>query len=194
MDNTSQKGNIIPGKDDKTDFDRLFRLYYPRLVAYGCLFLEQQTAEDIVQELFVCLWENSKRIIIHTSLEAYLFKSVYLRCLNVIKQRKTRDRHRQLIEESILASELRQFDPDGNESIRKLYSQDLENDLRTVIDTLPPKCRAVFKLSYLYEIKNKEISHILDISLSTVENHLYNALKVLRLKLKKLGYFKLLLW
>ena len=77
------------------------------------------------------------------------------------------------------------YDPEKNESIRRLYMQELAADIKAAIDSLPDKCREVFMLSYLHDLKNKEISEVLGVSISTVENHVYNALKVLREKLAK---------
>lgn len=186
MDNRGLE--IIPDKQDKTSFDAFFKKYYPRLTAYACIFVESQAAEDLVQDLFVYLWENAGSVKIHTSIDAYLFKAVHLRCLNQIKQKKTRDHHHKLIEDYISEFELRLFDPDKNESIRKLFMEEIKEEINAAIDSLPEKCREVFMLSYIYDLKNKEISEVLGISLSTVENHIYNALKVLRQKLAKHAY------
>jgi RNA polymerase sigma-70 factor, ECF subfamily len=175
----------LPGRSDKIAFDTIFKKFYPRLTAYACLFLSPQAAEDVVQDLFVYIWENNDKIIIHTSLDAYLFKSVYQRCLNQIKQQKNHNYHNKIIEDYILEFEMRIFDPDTNESIRKLFMEELKEEIKTAIDSLPEKCREVFMLSYIYSLKNKEISEVLGISLSTVENHIYNALKSLRQKLSK---------
>ncbi|MDP4289890.1 MAG: RNA polymerase sigma-70 factor [Bacteroidota bacterium] len=183
MDNTVFSS--LPDKGDREAFDALFKQFYPRLTAYACLFLDDGVAEDVVQDLFLYLWEKSDYIDIRFSLEAYLFKAVYLRCLNQLKQIKTRDSHHKLIGIHLQQLEKQLFDPETNESIRKLYMKELEADINAAIDSLPEKCREVFKLSYLFDLKNKEISEVMDISISTVENHVYNALKVLRKKLSK---------
>lgn len=175
----------IPAQEDKDAFDNLFKHFYPRLTAYACLFLESDAAEDIVQDVFVYIWENADSIIIHTSLDAYLFKAVYQRCLNQLKQRKSRDNHHKIIENYLIELESHLFDPDTNDSIRRLYMEELRADINNAIDSLPEKCRKVFMLSYMYDLKNKEISEVLGITQSTVENHIYNALKVLRKKLAK---------
>ena len=185
MHESSLINTDLPAKGDRESFDSFFKKYYPRLTAYACLFLEQQASEDTVQDLFLYLWENLGKIRIHTSLEAYLFKAVHQRCLNQIKLRRNHDYHHKLIENYIAEFELRLFDPDTNESIRKLFMEDLKHDIKTAIDSLPEKCREVFMLSYIYDLKNKEIAEVLGITLSTVENHIYNALKTLRKKLSK---------
>ena len=177
--------NSLPSAGDKKSFERFFIVLYPRLTAYATLFLEPEEAEDVVQDLFAYIWEHLGHLIIHTSLEAYLFKSVYQRCLNRIKQRKLKDIHHRQIEERIESIERQYFNPETNESIRKLFMSDLKNDMRKAIDELPERCREVFMLSYIYQLKNKEIAEVLDISVNTVENHISNALKTLRIKLKK---------
>ncbi|MDP4184023.1 MAG: RNA polymerase sigma-70 factor [Bacteroidota bacterium] len=179
---------ILPISGDKEAFDNMFRLFYPRLTSYACLFLEPEIAEDTVQDLFIYIWENLEKISIHTSLEAYLFKAVYLRSLNQLKQNKIHTHHHKIIEEYLSEFESRVFDPDNNESIRALYMDELKCEIQNAIDALPEKCREVFMLSYIYDLKNKEISEMLGISVSTVENHVYNALKFLRVKLKKYAY------
>ena len=77
------------------------------------------------------------------------------------------------------------YAPDNSPIIRKLYSDDLRASLDVAIESLPPKCREVFRLSYLEDLSNREISERLGISQSTVENHMYAALKQLRRKLSK---------
>jgi RNA polymerase sigma-70 factor, ECF subfamily len=175
----------LPAPGDKKEFGIFFKKYYPKLAAYACLFLEPELAEDVVQDLFVNIWENAETIKVHTSLEAYLFKAVYLRCLNQLKQRKSRNNHHKLIQDYLMAFESRLFDPDTNNALRKLYMDELRDDINKAIDSLPEKCREVFMLSYIHDLKNKEISELLGVSQSTVENHVYNALKALRKKLAK---------
>lgn len=76
------------------------------------------------------------------------------------------------------------YDPDANDVIRKLYNLDLRAEINAAINSLPARCREVFTLSYLHDMPSKEISLQLGISLSTVDNHIYSALKLLREKLK----------
>ena len=77
------------------------------------------------------------------------------------------------------------YDPDRNPVILNLFNTDLRSSLSRAIDALPPQRREVFTLSYLNQLTNREIGERLGISLSTVENHMYLALKQLRTVLKK---------
>lgn len=177
--------SFLPEKGDRESFNLLFKRFYPRLTAYACLFVDTEVAEDLTQDLFVYLWEHSGEIRIHTSLESYLFKAMHQRCLNYIKQRKTHDYHHKLIDNYLAEHEEKLFDPNTNDSIRKLFMEELKTEINAAVDSLPEKCREVFMLSYFYDLKNKEISEVLGITVSTVENHIYNALKILRKKLSK---------
>lgn len=171
-------------KIDRNAFKSLFEEYYPNLKAYACLFTDAETAEDIVQEVFVNIWEHRQTIIIHTSIKAYLFRAVYTRSVNHInRQTMLRGKHH-AIELALKEYEASFFDPDKNEIIRKLYMNELRQEINNAVASLPPKCREVFELSYIQNLKNKEVSKQLDISVSTVEKHINHALKNLRKLLK----------
>lgn len=169
--------NIVCWHREANVFDHLFSTYYKRLVAYAMLFVGQETAKDIVQDLFVHLWSNSDNIAIRSSLESYMFTSIYRRCLNHLKRSK-RTVNEQLAE---IASEM--WDPDSNETIKRLFINDMKKNIDDSIETLPQRCRQVFVLSYIHRLKNREIANTLGISENTVETHISKALKSLRKKL-----------
>ena len=176
----SEGNKIHPFKIEIEAFTGLFKIHYPSLKAYACLFVESETAEDIVQEVFIYVWENKGAITIHTSIKAYLFKATYTRCLNYINRQKMMTINHRQIERELRDYEASFFDPEKNEIIRKLYMNDLREEINQAIESLPQKCREVFTLSYIMDRQNKEISKLLDISVSTVEKHINYALKVLR--------------
>ncbi len=168
------------------EYEAVFKKYFPSLRKYAQLFVSEQAAEDIVQDVLVYLWEKRLKIEIHTSLEAYLFRSVYQRCLSMIKKQNIHSKHLTQVEIDLQQAELSYFDSDQNEAIRKLFLNDLSQELNKAIDSLPARCREVFELSFLQDFRNKEISEKLDISVNTVESHITNALKTLRKKLSRL--------
>ena len=176
----SEGNKIRPFKIEMEAFTGLFKIHYPSLKSYACLFVESETAEDIVQEVFIYVWENKEVITIHTSIKAYLFKATYTRCLNYINRQKMMSINHRHIERELSEYEASFFDPEKNEIIRKLYINDLRDEINQAIERLPQKCREVFTLSYIMDRQNKEISLLLDISVSTVEKHINYALKVLR--------------
>ena len=75
------------------------------------------------------------------------------------------------------------WSPDRNPVIMSIFNSDLRDIIGEALEKLSPRCREVFTLSYLENLSNKEISERLGISLSTVENHMYLALKQLRASL-----------
>ena len=75
------------------------------------------------------------------------------------------------------------WSPDRNPVIASVFNADLRDIIAEAVGKLSPRCREVFTLSYLESLSNKEISERLGISLSTVENHMYLALKQLRMSL-----------
>ena len=72
------------------------------------------------------------------------------------------------------------YDVDRNEILRVLYSRDIRSRIDSAVSKLPSRCREVFLLSYIENLSNQEISERLGLSLSTVENHIHNALVRLR--------------
>ena len=76
-----------------------------------------------------------------------------------------------------------EYDIDRNNVIKALYTKELSRDLETAISLLPPKCREVFRMSYIDGLSGKEISKSLGISVSTVNNQIHKALKILRSEL-----------
>ena len=149
-------------------YKALFRKYYPSLIFYATRLIGEEEAEDVVQDVFVELWRRKDSIEIGDQIQAFLYRAVYTRALNVLKHRNVEDGYCAAMEE-INQRRAEFYQPDNNEVIRRIE-----------------KCKEVFKLSYLHEMKNKEIADVLGISLRTVEAHMYKALKYLRSRLDPL--------
>ena len=167
-------------KDDREAFDELCRAYYPPLIAYARLFLKSEWAEDVIQDVYFNVWQRRSKLDDSNSLYKYMLRSVYNRSLNYLKKDKYAGRYACSYQEQIEHTSHIYYDPDNSPVIKNLYTQDLRRKLEQAIGSLPPKCREVFELSYLQDLSNKEISERLGVSASTVENHMYLALKKLR--------------
>jgi len=169
---------------DRTAFELLFQFYYPGLVIYATQFaVDRGQAEDIVQNMFVKLWEKRQRVQLVDSLKSYLFTSVRNSCLNSLKHQQVESKYigqlHDMSEKNLL------YQPN-------LYiASELQEIIRQAIDELPERCREVFVMSRLEQMKNDEIAEKLDLSKRTVETHISHALKILRVKLK--DYLPLLL-
>jgi RNA polymerase sigma-70 factor (ECF subfamily) len=169
---------------DRIAFNELYRQYYPSLRSYAELFLDEEESEDVVQDVFLNVWLRKEGLDDSQSLQGYLLRSVYNSSLNILKKKGRSNDYRSMYEQEIEEIGYKYYDPDANDVIRKLYNQDLRAEINSAINSLPIRCREVFTLSYLHDMTSKEISLQLGISLSTVDNHIYSALKLLREKLK----------
>lgn len=161
---------------DKRAFKALFQTFYPRL----CIFAGQITknpseAEEIVQELFVQLWNDRSNLDIHTSLENYLCRSVKNKCLNHLKHTRIADDIKIKIHNKHIVP-----DPEAVYTASELLLK-IEN----CIELLPEKRKEIFRLNRQEGLRYKEISQKLNISVKTVETQMTLAIKTLRKKLKE---------
>lgn len=148
------------------------------------LLLDESEAEDVVQDVFFNLWLHRDTLNETLSLRGYLLRSTYNTALNILKRKGLLDNYSNIYKQEIEEIGYQYYNPDTNDTLRNLYNQDLRIELNAAIESLPPRCREAFSLSFLYDMSAKEISTKLGVSQSTVENHIYNALKILRTKLK----------
>lgn len=166
-------------------FDILYGMYHAPLTAYARLFLQGSWAEDIVQDVFVKTWLSRETLDPEKSIYGFLMRSVYNLSINHIKRNKHGEKYKNYYQERIESLSSSFYNPDSNPVIQKMYSSDMYKSIEAGIMSLPEKCRKVFILSYIENVPQKEISARLGISLSTVENHIYLALKQLRASLPK---------
>ena len=176
---------------DRNAFNELYGLYWASLVNYAGLFVGDDGAEDVVQDVFVRIWLHRDNLRDDGSLQGYLLRSVYHASLNALKKGANATAYRSWVAQQIEQSCYAHYDPDNSEINRKLYSQEVAGEIDAAIESLSPKCREVFRMSHIEGLSNREISEQLGITLSTVENHIYNALKQLR---QKLSHYKMLIF
>ena len=160
-----------------------FKSYYEAnvssLTMFARRFVAIEVAEDIIQDLFLEIWDNLETKYAKLPSKSYLFISVRNRCFNIITREQVK---RNYIDNSEL--EIRLLGLDYYDSYDKhIIIQEEMQFIYNEIDKLPEKCRETFKMSYLEERKNAEIAELLKISIRTVEHHLYLGLKTLREKL-----------
>ena len=176
----------------KVDFEEkyrmLFRHYYAGLSFYASRLVGEDDAEDIVQDVFLEIWRRKEDIDLGEQAQSLLYRSVYARAINLINHRAVVEKH-QAEEAELLKKKLEYYQPEQSDVVKRIEDRELRMEIYRAINALPDKCREVFKLSYLYDMKNKEIADALDISLRTVEAHMYKALKMLRGRLSHLREF-----
>jgi RNA polymerase sigma-70 factor (ECF subfamily) len=164
---------------DREAFEVVFRAYYARLADYANgLVRSRDTAEDVVQEVFVALWTQRDRLTSPDNLVGYLYRSVRNRSLNQIRHRRmvTDWQARQAAEEVRSA-------PAAD---REAENAEIVEAVRQAVRTLSPRCREVFELSRDRGLTYPEIAAALGISIKTVETLMGRALKGVRERLASL--------
>jgi RNA polymerase sigma-70 factor (ECF subfamily) len=164
---------------DQRALRQLFSIYFTRLNDFAKNVVKDDgISQDIVQEVFVKVWENRAEIE-SLNIEAYLFKLVRNRCIDYIKHLKVVNNHLQKIQVDSKYEELYRIDFIGNEPY-VLIEEELKTKIEKTIQSLPDRCREVFILSRIEGLKNKEIADQLNINIKNVERHLNRALQSFR--------------
>jgi RNA polymerase sigma-70 factor (family 1) len=170
--------HIIQGiqSGSERSYARLFDSYYSLLSVFACKYVDDlEVAREIVQDLFVHLYEHRESLVITTSLKSYLYHSVRNRCLNHLKHTKIHEKHM----DALKAEADESMDPEA------LYQEtELEYRVFQIVSGLPSRCKEIFTLSRVEGKKNSEIAARLKISIRTVETQISKAIKILRQKLE----------
>ncbi len=163
-------------RDDSIEaFNALFRKYYRPLCAYAHRFVVREDVEEVVQDLFVWLWENRHRVAVHAALSVYLFRAVYARCLNRIESNETKRRTEAQYWE-------RHIDHCNMEDYQ---TEELITRIHASIQQLPDSYRQAFVMHRFQDKSYKDIASELNVSAKTVDYRIQQALKLLREDLKE---------
>lgn len=166
-------------KGDKAVFGQLYQAFANGLVRYAALLTrDEEAAQEIVQDLFLDLWEKGPELEIRGSVKTYLFSSAYHRGLNWIRSRKIRETY---AADPVSIWNWFAF-PASPDHLDPLQMEIIEAQIRL----LPAQCREVFSRSAIMGEKIPEIARALGISDKTAENHLARAKAILRKKLSKI--------
>lgn len=175
MSDRSYIGLITEGNEQA--FDKLFTDWFGKLYAYAFSVLRDEAiAEEAVQSVFCRIWEKRGQLEVRTSLQAYLYGSVYHECMGWLRHEKHIKVHRSHV---LRGGE----QPTAENAAGKVELGELEIRLKQALDELPDQCRAIFQLSRFGGLKYREIAGQLDLSVKTVEAQVSKALKHLRTKL-----------
>lgn len=175
---------IVPAiqQGSEVAFEQLFRLYYAPLCRYATgIVIESEDAEEIVQQVFLRVWERRTELDIKVSFKAYLYRSVHNASLNHKQRQKNNIRFEDVPLRVVHAAEF----------VHEMDVKQLEKEIGKALNTLPEQCRKIFELSRFEELKYREIAELLNISIKTVENQMGKALRIMREQLS--AYLPLLL-
>lgn len=172
--------------------EELFRKYYKILYAYAFrLSGDKEASEDIVQDAYYELWKKREELVIGDAIKFYLFRSIYTKTLNYFNYKTFTSK--EMVELSA-EGRIQQIYLESNffDQESDLIFKELQQEINTVISSLPEQCKRVFILSRKHELKNREIAEQLGISVKAVEKHISKALSILRLSLKDSRFIILL--
>ncbi len=163
--------------DDKSAFTVLFTQYYQDLVRFSFSYTRNsETSEEIVQEVFLKLWENRHLLVIHNSLKSFLLKTVQNRSIDSLRHVNITHKYASIVLEHPLLAE--------NDTENYILHSELEASFKHAMATIPVEYADVFRMSRMETLNYQEIAQKLDISVRTVEVRISKALSLLRNELK----------
>jgi len=153
-------------------YDRYWALLYKH--AYR-LLKDKELAQDVVQEVFLNLWDKINVIDIQFSISPYLYRAVRNKVLNLIQKDKVKDNYTQSFINFVANSEAI--------TDYRLRERLLKEKIEKEVAALPSKMREVFKMSRIQNMSHKQIAEKLNLSDKTVKKQMSNAIHILRIKL-----------
>jgi RNA polymerase sigma-70 factor (ECF subfamily) len=168
--------------DNMFAFDALYRKYSKRLYKFGYSILKsQEEAENLIQDVYLNLWENRYKVEKDSSIKSYLFTIAYNSAITIIRKKAR---------ESEFIEYLKTLQKISEEPVNMAFEyNELTNKLEEIIKALPQRQKEVYLLHRVEGLKYNEIAERLNISMNTIENHMSRALKTIR---KKLGNYSLI--
>ncbi|SHG10606.1 RNA polymerase sigma-70 factor [Pedobacter caeni] len=168
---------------DYNAFNEIYNRFQGLLFIYACkITKDNDEAEDIVQEVFLYLWDKRLSIKLHSTISSYLYSAVRYKFFNLLDHKKIRTDYRVSFQHFLNLGE--------NITDNYIREKEFNTLIEKEISALPDKMREVFELSRKLNLSRKEISAQLNISEKTVKNQINSALKILR---KRLGLFAFLI-
>jgi len=163
--------------DDKLAFSILFTRYYSDLVHFASgITRDKNASEEIVQDIFIHLWENRSIIIIHLSFKSYLLKSVQNRSIDWLRHENIKNSYAgKILNHPYLLQ---------NDTENYLLYSELESKIINALDHIPQPYADVFKKSRFEALNHQQIADNLGISVRTVEDRISKTIKLLRVQLR----------
>jgi RNA polymerase sigma-70 factor (family 1) len=169
--------NQISVGDEKA-FNKLYDIYRPGIYRFIYKFIKSsELSNDICQEVFMKIWEERWAIQEINSFKSYLFTITKNHTFNVLK--------RAAVEDRIKGEVLRSYCVSKNDTEELLQVKEYQQFLQTVLDSLPPQSRAVFKLCRQQDKSYDEAAQILGVSSSAIKKHMVRSMKVIKFAVEK---------
>ncbi len=170
-----EAGLLALQKQNEAAFmEALFKKYYAPLGrTVNRMVNDSQATEDILQDVFLKIWNNRKEMEFNYSIKSYLYRAAINAALNYLEKNKRN-----------VSIEVDSLPEQATYHVEEqIHASELESRVKEAIETLPPACKTVFVLSRYEEMSYKEIADSMQISVKTVENQMGKALKQMKLYL-----------
>lgn len=163
--------------DDQAAFTIIFTKYYQDLVRFSFGYTRNSdAAEEIVQEVFLKLWENRGTLVIHNSLKSFLLKTVQNRCIDSLRHETVTHKYASIVLEHPLLSE--------NDTENYILHSELQANFNHAMEKIPVEYAESFRMSRIENMNYQDIAQKLNVSVRTVEVRISKALHFLREELK----------
>ena len=162
---------------DKKSFEQLFLATFESLCEYSMSITgSMEASENVVQDVFVSVWQNHTGLDDDVNVKAYLFHLVKNRSLDVVRNDKVRIKHQNSLQQGGEHDILNEADLDEDEELQSYLIRRVNEE----VENLPEKVRVVFLLHRRDGLTYQEISQVLEISVKAVEARMSKALRILR--------------
>lgn len=162
----------------------LFDLYYEKLYLFAERYIyDSAKAHDIVQDVFLKIWENAGKIVLQEHIRYYLFTAVRNGCINYLKSLQIEDRNNRKYAEAYIESN----------NVEMVDNEEILAKVQAILEELPEKCREVCLLRMVEGYKYKEIAERLQMNENTVKAHLHRGMERLKQALSDCDYM-VLMW
>lgn len=176
---------LLIEKDDHFAFMEIYNRYTKKLYYTGRKKIDKQDdIKDLIQEVFMAVWQNRHALSVDTPLGGYLFATMRYIIIKRIAHKKVQKTYLDSLDPDTLLYHTSSTDTLTREN-------ELKKMIETEISSLPEKMQKVFRMSREDHLSHKEIASELGLSEATVKKHVNNALKSLRLRL---GSLLFLIW
>lgn len=171
-----EKSPLYNEKNNIEVLESLFTTFYPTLSAFCSKYIkDKDAARDIIQDIFLTVWENRSKIDFSTPLHSYLLKLAHNHCVNYMEHQKVKNKYLQSTSLKLLEMEMGYDD-----LFDKLAAEAIREQIEKIVEQLPDQCSDIFRKSRYEGMTHQEIANEMNISIRTVETQIYRALKILK--------------
>ncbi len=165
---------LLLQKGDRVAFYNIYERYCKRLYGFVLRYIKVEAdAEEIVQEVFVKIWESRNKLDAYTSFESFLFTIAYNTTISLLRKRANEQKYL----EHLKSIQQIQKTPD---LIDEIQFKELNEKVKNLLNELTPRQKEIFQLSREEGLTHDEIAQKLNISLNTVKKHMVNSLSFLK--------------